>query len=184
MKENSEKHLVIRNHLQNTMNPVQRAPKTAQNGKGPPAAPEPQNIKQPHYQTSPPTKNRGRRRGRGGRKSDQGDVCMRPSSRPCTLAHKPMNTGDIVAATSNGSIENGHNLSGMKIGFPTSSKSLNFALRPNYGQVGTKCVVKANHFLPELLDKDLNQYDVTITPKVTSRMVKRAIIEELVRLYK
>ncbi|XWS39260.1 hypothetical protein CRYUN_Cryun18bG0035600 [Craigia yunnanensis] len=185
-KENSEQRLVIKNHLQNTMNPVQRAPKTAQNGKGPPAAPEPQNIKQPHYQTSPPIKNRGRRRGRGGRKSDQGDVCMRPSSRPCTLAHKPLNpaAGDLVAATSNGSIQNGHNLGGIEMGFPTSSKSLNFAPRPGYGQVGTKCIVKANHFFAELPEKDLNQYDVTITPEVASRTVNRAIMAELVRLYK
>ncbi|XP_022721851.1 protein argonaute 10-like isoform X1 [Durio zibethinus] len=186
MKENSEQHLVIKNHLQNTMNPVQRAPKTAQNGKGPPAAHEPNNTKQSHNQTSPPTKNRGRRRGRGGRKSDQGDVCTRPSSRPCTVAQKPVNpaSGAIMVATSNGSIQNGHNLSGMEMGFPTSSKSLNFAPRPGYGQVGTKCIVKANHFFAELPDKDLNQYDVTITPEVASRTVNRAIMAELVRLYK
>ncbi|KAK6254876.1 hypothetical protein SCA6_016181 [Theobroma cacao] len=186
MKENSEQHLVIKNHLQNTMNPVQRAPKTAQNGKGPPAAHEPQNTKLPHNQTSPPTKNKGRRRGRGGRKSDQGDVCMRPSSRPCTVAHKPVNpaAGDLVAASSNGPIQNGHNLRGMEMGFPTSSKSSNFAPRPGYGQVGTKCIVKANHFFAELPDKDLNQYDVTISPEVASRMVNRAIMAELVRLYK
>ncbi|XWS08906.1 hypothetical protein CRYUN_Cryun40dG0040700 [Craigia yunnanensis] len=143
-------------------------------------------TQQPHNQTAPPTKNRGRRRGRGGRKSDQGDVCMRPSSRPCTVAHKPVNPAsrDIVAATSNGSIQNGHNLSGMEMGFPTSSKFLNFAPRPGYGQVGTKCIVKANHFFAELPDKGLNQYDVTITPEVASRTLNRAIMAELVRLCK
>ncbi|TYH03953.1 hypothetical protein ES288_A09G259800v1 [Gossypium darwinii] len=170
MKESSEQHLVIKSHLQNTMNTVQRPPKTAQNGKGPPQAHEPHNnTKQPHNQaTSPPSKNRGRRRGRGGKKSDQLDVCMRPSSRPCTVAHKPVNQASC----------------GMEMGFPTSSKSLNFAPRPGYGQVGTKCIVKANHFFAQLPDKDLNQYDVTITPEVASRTVNRAIIAELVRLYK
>ncbi|KAB2014635.1 hypothetical protein ES319_D09G240000v1 [Gossypium barbadense] len=170
MKESSEQHLVIKSHLQNTMNTVQRPPKTAQNGKGPPQAHEPHNnTKQPHNQaTSPPSKNRGRRRGRGGKKSDQLDVCMRPSSRPCTVAHKPVNQDSC----------------GMEMGFPTSSKSLNFAPRPGYGQVGTKCIVKANHFFAQLPDKDLNQYDVTITPEVASRTVNRAIISELVRLYK
>ncbi|TYI66762.1 hypothetical protein E1A91_D09G248400v1 [Gossypium mustelinum] len=170
MKESSEQHLVIKSHLQNTMNTVQRPPKTAQNGKGPPQAHEPHNnTKQPHNQaTSPPSKNRGRRRGRGGKKSDQLDVCMRPSSRPCTVAHKPVNQDSC----------------GMEMGFPTSSKSLNFAPRPGYGQVGTKCIVKANHFFAQLPDKDLNQYDVTITPEVASRTVNRAIIAELVRLYK
>ncbi|MBA0588638.1 hypothetical protein Gorai_001733, partial [Gossypium raimondii] len=170
MKESSEQHLVIKSHLQNTMNTVQRPPKTAQNGKGPPQAHEPHNnTKQPHNQaTSPPSKNRGRRRGRGGKKSDQLDVCMRPSSRPCTVAHKPVNQASC----------------GMEMAFPTSSKSLNFAPRPGYGQVGTKCIVKANHFFAQLPDKDLNQYDVTITPEVASRTVNRAIIAELVRLYK
>ncbi|MBA0616376.1 hypothetical protein Godav_016430 [Gossypium davidsonii] len=170
MKESSEQHLVIKSHLQNTMNTVQRPTKTAQNGKGPPQAHEPHNnTKQPHNQaTSPPSKNRGRRRGRGGKKSDQLDVCMRPSSRPCTVAHKPVNQASC----------------GMEMGFPTSSKSLNFAPRPGYGQVGTKCIVKANHFFAQLPDKDLNQYDVTITPEVASRTVNRAIIAELVRLYK
>ena len=162
MKESSEQHLVIKTHLQNSMNPVQKAPKTAQNGKGPPLQ-EPHNTK-PHNQTSPPSKNKGRRRGRGGRKFDQVDVCMRPSSRHCTVAHKPVSPNParaLVASTPNGSVENGGNLCEMEMGFPTSSKSLSFAPRPGYGQVGTKCIVKANHFFAELPDKDLNQYDVS-----------------------
>ncbi|CBI26319.3 unnamed protein product, partial [Vitis vinifera] len=166
MKESSEQHLVIKTHLQNSMNPVQKPPKTAQNGKGPPSH-EPQNAK-PHSQTSPSSKNRGRRRGRGGRKSDQSDVFMRPSSRPCTVADKP-----VLA-----------HQAGPLMGFPSSSKSLTFAPRPGYGQLGTKCIVKANHFFTELPEKDLNQYDVTITPEVSSRTVNRAIMNELVKLYK
>lgn len=162
MKESSEQHLVIKTHLQNSVNPVQKAPKTAQNGKGPPPQ-EPQNPKTQN-QTSPPTKNRGRRRGRGGRKSDQGDVFMRPSSRHCTVAHIPASPnlagGGHLVSTTNGSVENGGNLCAMEMGFPTSSKSLSFAPRPGYGQAGIKCVVKANHFFAELPDKDLNHYDV------------------------
>ncbi|XP_062168998.1 protein argonaute 10-like [Alnus glutinosa] len=185
MKESSEQHLVIKTHLQNSMNPVQKAPKTAQNGKGLPPQ-EPHSAK-PHNQTSPPSKNKGRRRGRGGRKFDQVDVCMRPSSRHCTVAHKPVSANParaLVAGTPNGSVENGGNLCEMEMGFPTSSKSMSFAPRPGYGQVGTKCIVKANHFFAELPDKDLNQYDVTITPEVSSRTVNRAIMAELVRLYR
>lgn len=41
-----------------------------------------------------------------------------------------------------------------------SSKGVAFPRRPGYGQAGTKCIVKANHFLARLPDKDLNQYDV------------------------
>lgn len=186
MKESSEQHLVIKTHLQNSVNPVQKAPKTAQNGKGPPPQ-EPQNPKTQN-QTSPPTKNRGRRRGRGGRKSDQGDVFMRPSSRHCTVAHIPASPnlagGGPLVSTTNGSVENGGSLCAMEMGFPTSSKSLSFAPRPGYGQAGIKCVVKANHFFAELPDKDLNHYDVSITPEVSSRVVNRAIMAELVRLYK
>lgn len=163
MKESSEQHLVIKTHLQNSMNPVQKHPKTAQNGKGPPPH-EPQNAK-PHPQTSPSSKNRGRRRGRGGRKSDQSDVFMRPSSRPCfTVADKPVlahQGGPIVSDIPHGCVENGGNKCEMEMGFPSSSKSLTFAPRPGFGQLGTKCIVKANHFFTELPEKDLNQYDVS-----------------------
>ncbi|VAI89444.1 unnamed protein product [Triticum turgidum subsp. durum] len=70
------------------------------------------------------------------------------------------------------------------IGPPVPSKGLSFCRRPGFGTVGARCVVKANHFLAEIPDKDLTQYDVKITPEVTSRCVNRAIIAELVRLYR
>ncbi|KAF8400717.1 hypothetical protein HHK36_014017 [Tetracentron sinense] len=72
----------------------------------------------------------------------------------------------------------------LDMGPPVSSKGLTFPRRPDYGQAGTKCIVKANHFLAELPDKDLNQYDVTITPELTSRSVNRAIMVQLVKLYR
>ncbi|XP_057959828.1 protein argonaute 10-like isoform X1 [Malania oleifera] len=177
MKESSEQHFVIKIHLQ-------KPPKTAQNGKGPPPQEQPPQGAKLHAQTtSPPSKNRGRRRGRGGRKSesDQGDVFMPPSSRPCTLG--PPARATLVAEAADAP-NGGSNLCEMEMGFPSSSKSRNFAQRPGYGQVGTRCVVKANHFFAQLPDKDLNHYDVTITPEVTSRTVNRAIMAELVRLYR
>lgn len=67
---------------------------------------------------------------------------------------------------------------------PPSSKSVRFPLRPGRGSTGTRCIVKANHFFAELPDKDLHQYDVTITPDVTSRGVNRAVMEQLVKLYR
>ncbi|KAL1543311.1 Protein argonaute 10 [Salvia divinorum] len=183
MKENPEQHLVIKPQLQNSMNSASKSSKTAQNGKGPPPVQESQNK-----QTSPPSRNRGRRRGRGGRKSDQGDAFMRPSSRPCTVADKPIvreNGRAIVPALSNNvSVGNGGSLCESDMGYPSSSKSLTFPLRPGFGQIGTKCIVKANHFFADLPDKDLNHYDVTITPEVTSKVVNRAIMAELVKLYK
>ncbi|KAJ9145671.1 hypothetical protein P3X46_028026 [Hevea brasiliensis] len=67
---------------------------------------------------------------------------------------------------------------------PPSSKSMRFPLRPGKGSTGIRCIVKANHFFAELPDKDLHQYDVTITPEVSSRGVNRAVMEQLVKLYK
>ncbi|XP_011003695.1 PREDICTED: protein argonaute 1-like [Populus euphratica] len=67
---------------------------------------------------------------------------------------------------------------------PASSKSVRFPLRPGKGSTGIRCIVKANHFFAELPDKDLHQYDVTITPEVTSRGVNRAVMEQLVKLYR
>ncbi|XP_012567214.1 protein argonaute 1 [Cicer arietinum] len=67
---------------------------------------------------------------------------------------------------------------------PASKSSMRFPLRPGKGSCGRKCVVKANHFFAELPNKDLHQYDVTITPEVTSRGVNRAVMEQLVRLYR
>uniref|UniRef100_A0ACD5Z0F6 Uncharacterized protein n=1 Tax=Avena sativa TaxID=4498 RepID=A0ACD5Z0F6_AVESA len=66
----------------------------------------------------------------------------------------------------------------------SSSKALELCRRPGFGTVGTRCVVKANHFLAEVADKDLTQYDVKITPETRSRTVNRAIVAELVRLYR
>lgn len=65
-----------------------------------------------------------------------------------------------------------------------SSKSMRFPSRPGMGSVGSRCIVKANHFFAELPDKDLHQYDVSITPEVTSRGVNRAVIKQLVTLYR
>lgn len=67
---------------------------------------------------------------------------------------------------------------------PASSKKLRFPPRPGKGQTGIKCIVKANHFFAELPDKDLHQYDVSITPEVTSRGVNRAVMENLVRQHR
>ncbi|CAL5040618.1 unnamed protein product [Urochloa decumbens] len=68
--------------------------------------------------------------------------------------------------------------------FPVSHNSYKFPHRPGNGSIGTRCLVKANHFFAELPDKDLHQYDVSITPDVTSRIRSRSVMEELVKLHK
>ncbi|KAF7090396.1 hypothetical protein CFC21_093152 [Triticum aestivum] len=67
---------------------------------------------------------------------------------------------------------------------PSSTKSVRFPVRPGKGTFGSRCIVKANHFSAELPDKDLHQYDVSITPDIPSRGVNRAIIGQLVTLYR
>ncbi|KAK6926677.1 Argonaute, linker 1 domain [Dillenia turbinata] len=72
---------------------------------------------------------------------------------------------------------------------PMSTRALGFAPRPNYGTVGAKCVVRANHFLVEIAEKELYHYDVSllsvsITPEVTSKKVNRDVIKQLVNQYR
>ncbi|KAH1246694.1 Protein argonaute PNH1 [Glycine max] len=71
------------------------------------------------------------------------------------------------------------------LGFSSATcKSLVFHQRPGFGQLGTKCVIKANHFLADISVSDLSHYNVIITPEVTSRKTSKAIIAELVRLHR
>ncbi|XP_038990444.1 protein argonaute MEL1-like [Phoenix dactylifera] len=67
---------------------------------------------------------------------------------------------------------------------PASSKALRHPPRPGFGLVGRRCVVKANHFLVEVADKDLCHYDVSINPESISKTSNRNVISELVTLYK
>ncbi|KAG9451762.1 hypothetical protein H6P81_004666 [Aristolochia fimbriata] len=87
-------------------------------------------------------------------------------------------------ATQSSYLEVGDTACQMETSYPSSSKSLRFPPRPGQGQAGVKCIVKANHFLAELPNKDLNHYDVAITPEVGSKTVNRAIISKLVRMYR
>ncbi|KAK9279607.1 hypothetical protein L1049_013286 [Liquidambar formosana] len=66
----------------------------------------------------------------------------------------------------------------------TSSKAIMLPRRPGFGTVGQKCVVRANHFLVEVADRDLHRYDVTITPKVTSKTLNRDVMTEWVKSYR
>ncbi|KAJ7976861.1 Argonaute family protein [Quillaja saponaria] len=66
---------------------------------------------------------------------------------------------------------------------PSSSKAVKFPPRPGYGTIGTRNIIRANHFLVELADRDLHHYDVSVTPEVTSRGVNRAVMKELLKLH-
>ncbi|KAM5584348.1 hypothetical protein ABKV19_003957 [Rosa sericea] len=66
---------------------------------------------------------------------------------------------------------------------PASSKSVRFPQRPNFGTVGKKIQVRANHFRVQVADRDLYHYNVTITPEVASKKIHREVMNQLVRLY-
>uniref|UniRef100_A0A0E0KHH4 Piwi domain-containing protein n=1 Tax=Oryza punctata TaxID=4537 RepID=A0A0E0KHH4_ORYPU len=67
---------------------------------------------------------------------------------------------------------------------PSSSKAVTFPARPDFGTIGRRCRVRANHFLVQVADKDIYHYDVVITPESTSRERNRSIINKLVVLHK
>ncbi|KAL8259865.1 hypothetical protein R6Q59_027818 [Mikania micrantha] len=66
---------------------------------------------------------------------------------------------------------------------PTSSKKVNRPARAGFGTIGRKCVVKANHFLVDFGQKDPHQYDVAISPEVTSKTKCREIMKHLSSSY-
>ncbi|KZV47182.1 protein argonaute 5 [Dorcoceras hygrometricum] len=66
---------------------------------------------------------------------------------------------------------------------PVSSKALVHPARPGFGTTGQKVLVRANHFLVQVSNKDLHHYDVSITPEVSSKSVCRLIMRELVKCY-
>ncbi|KDO37148.1 hypothetical protein CISIN_1g026337mg [Citrus sinensis] len=61
---------------------------------------------------------------------------------------------------------------------------MRFPVRPGFGTVGKKCVVRANHFMVQLAERDIHHYDVSITPEVTSKKINRQIISQLINLYR
>ncbi|XAR66951.1 hypothetical protein NMG60_11013346 [Bertholletia excelsa] len=65
-----------------------------------------------------------------------------------------------------------------------ANRSIVLHQRPGFGQLGTKCLVKANHFLAQLSDRDLVQYSVKINPEVCSKKMNKAIMAQLVKLYR
>ncbi|KAJ4733389.1 Argonaute family protein [Rhynchospora pubera] len=66
---------------------------------------------------------------------------------------------------------------------PRSSKALSIPARPGFGKVGRKCIVRANHFLVEVADKDVCHYDVVIAPETPSRKINRSVIAELIKMH-
>ncbi|KAH9700183.1 protein argonaute 5 [Citrus sinensis] len=46
---------------------------------------------------------------------------------------------------------------------PSSSQAMRFPVRPGFGTVGKKCVVRANHFMVQLAERDIHHYDSIYT---------------------
>ncbi|CAH2060404.1 unnamed protein product [Thlaspi arvense] len=67
---------------------------------------------------------------------------------------------------------------------PASSKAVINPPRPGLGQAGKKVLIRANHFLVQVADRDLFHYDVSITPEVISKKVNRDVMKTLVDNFK
>lgn len=56
--------------------------------------------------------------------------------------------------------------------FPSSScKSVTFPRRPDFGQLGTKCLVKANHFLAKIPESDISHYNVRLKQIIVDQKI-------------
>ncbi|KAM7267366.1 hypothetical protein ACFE04_009532 [Oxalis oulophora] len=130
----------------------------------------------------------GRGRGRGGAVAPMQQASVRP---PPPSAVAPIIPSQAAVATSSSSAAAVASLSynlqnKLTVGAPTqplppaSSKAIRTPARPGYGNVGRKCLIKANHFLVNVAnDRNLNHYDVKINPEVPSKTINRLIIEQL-----
>ncbi|ERM97078.1 protein argonaute PNH1 isoform X1 [Amborella trichopoda] len=170
MKESTEQHFISKKPLHNSMNQQTTIQEVA-NCKT-------QETQLEKTQNSVPQVNsRGKRRARGRVKALKGDSFMHTETGVDGNKQSSLSIMVPRKESQNGFYQNSTNSQ-------ASGRALSFPRRPGYGQMGVKCIVKANHFLAELPDKDLNHYDVTITPEVSSKSVNKAIIAQLVKLYR
>ncbi|KAI4382066.1 hypothetical protein MLD38_008074 [Melastoma candidum] len=130
----------------------------------------------------PPLPGGGRGRGRGsvpvwrGRGVPTSSAPPPPTPSPAPSSSSPgLGGGDLA-----GRMEQSLTLVGQS---GVSSKAMKLPPRPGYGTVGRKCIVKANHFLLDVSERDLHHYDVNISPEVTSKKTNRQIISQLVNTY-
>ncbi|XP_044950793.1 protein argonaute 1C-like [Hordeum vulgare subsp. vulgare] len=147
----------------------------------------------PHHPTHDAPAGRGRGRGRGtGAARGAGPSSAAPAAGPLTRLAPDLRQAieqpcpPAPAAPSQPPPTPSERLPAQAVeaAIPASSKAIRFPLRPGKGSAGTRCMVKANHFIAQLPDKDLHHYDVSITPEVTSRVVSRAVINELVNQHR
>ncbi|KAI3868267.1 hypothetical protein MKX03_000178, partial [Papaver bracteatum] len=148
MKEPKEKHVVSRKPLQNSLNnhqqqQQQRQPSSSSSDSSPSSSSK--NCLQENKKKS--TTSVGRRR----RKKCRGKMNSTTIDHHDVLLHHHHQVETMKQQT---------DLSMISSSIPVSSKGLMFQRRPGFGQLGTKCIVKANHFLIELSDNtDLIHYD-------------------------
>ncbi|KAG5248301.1 protein argonaute [Salix suchowensis] len=101
-----------------------------------------------------------------------------------TPAPASASTPAPASASTSASVEEMSQEVAKKLVCAVSSKAIVPPPRPQYGSKGRKCVIRANHFMVEVSDRDLFQYDVAITPEVTSKKVNRDVMSQLVRSYR
>jgi eukaryotic translation initiation factor 2C len=92
---------------------------------------------------------------------DDDDATREPTDASASPETGPAEALDLVAGQLDAlSIEGSEQSAVVFQPIPLPGSLYKFPRRPGSGRVGTRCLVKANHFLAELPDKDLHQYDV------------------------
>ncbi|KAK3126587.1 hypothetical protein QOZ80_7AG0558960 [Eleusine coracana subsp. coracana] len=67
---------------------------------------------------------------------------------------------------------------------PVSSKGIVHPARPDYGKLGTKIMVRANHFVVQVAEQDsICHYDVLISPEPKARRTNRVLLSKLVEAH-
>ncbi|GJN24773.1 hypothetical protein PR202_gb12535 [Eleusine coracana subsp. coracana] len=67
---------------------------------------------------------------------------------------------------------------------PVSSKGIVHPARPDYGKLGTKIMVRANHFVVQVAEQDsICHYDVSISPEPKARRTNRVLLSKLVEAH-
>lgn len=83
-----------------------------------------------------------------------------PTPTPAPVAPPPATSSAVPASHALVSQELASKLTLGDTSRPESSKSWRPPQRPNFGTAGKKCMVKANHFMVQVADRDMHHYDV------------------------
>ncbi|XP_020575950.1 protein argonaute PNH1-like [Phalaenopsis equestris] len=102
--------------------------------------------------------------------------------RGCRSPHQALQVEPPVILRQRQEVQGHRWLPGLQSRPPVAIKEL--ALRPGFGTVGMKCLVRANHFFVRAAGVGkITQYEISMDPEVRSRPVCRALMKELIKQF-